>query len=195
MKKTIILILMISMLTLGIYGCTGQETPSPADPNNGVENGENVNPEEDQGESPQQEKTEDVTLYFGDESATYVAPETRDISLADDVSQEEYIKLVVEELIKGPETEKLNRTIPPEVKVNSVKIENNIAYIDFSEEMHTKHWGGATGESMTINSIVNTLTELDDIDKVGMTVEGEPLSIEHAIMDEPVERNEEMIQK
>ena len=66
--------------------------------------------------------------------------------------------------------------------------------MDFSEEMHTKHWGGATGEALTINSIVNTLTEFPYIQRVKMTVEGEPMNIEHAILEEPVERNEGMIQ-
>lgn len=68
-------------------------------------------------------------------------------------------------------------------------------YVDFSNEMHTKHWGGATGEAMTIASIVSTLTEFYDIDQVMMTVEGNPLAIEHMILEEPLSRNEEMIQK
>jgi len=84
-------------------------------------------------------------------------------------------------------------TIPKEVYLLSVEIKDEIAYIDFSEEMHTKHWHGGTGEALTIASIVNTLTELEYIQKVKMTVAGEPMSIEHAILDEPVGRKEEMI--
>jgi germination protein M len=61
--------------------------------------------------------------------------------------------------------------------------------------MYTKHWRGAAGESMTINSIVNTLTEYDYIAEVKMTVEGEPLAIEHIVADEPIGRNESMIER
>lgn len=144
---------------------------------------------------PQQETTKEVVLYFGGQNAEYVVPEKRNISVSDDISQQDYIKYIVEELIKGPSSEDLNATIPPETEVLSVKVEDSIAYIDFSEEMHTKHWGGAAGEAMTISSIANTLTELDYIDKVNITVNGEPLAIEHTILEKPVGRNEDMIQK
>ena len=41
---------------------------------------------------------------------------------------------------------------------------------------------GAAGEAMTINSIVNTLTEFAYIERVKMTVEGEPMLIEHVFL-------------
>lgn len=145
--------------------------------------------------NPQQETTKEVILYFGDENATHVTPEKRNINIPDNIDKQGYIKRLVDELIKGPETENINPTIPSETKVLSVSIEDNIAHIDFSEEMHTKHWGGATGEAMTINSIVNTITELDYIDKVKITVKGEPLAIEHTILNDPIGRNEDMIKK
>lgn len=138
-------------------------------------------------------KTEEFTLYFSSSDATGVTPEKRAIAVNGDESLEKLIKLVLEELVKGPGSKDLYRTIPPEVDVLSVKIENKIAYVDFSEEMHTKHWGGATGEALTIASIVNTLTEFEGIELVKMTVVGQPLAIEHAILEEPVGRNEDMI--
>jgi hypothetical protein len=67
--------------------------------------------------------------------------------------------IVLSELIEGPQRTDIYKTVPAEVNVQSVKVDENIASVDFSEEMHTKHWGGAAGESMTINSLVNTLTE------------------------------------
>jgi len=140
-------------------------------------------------------ETRKATLYFGNKDATKVKPEERMIIVNANISREDYLKMVLEELIKGPKNNDLNRTIPNEVRVLSVRIEKDIAYVDFSEEMHTMHWGGATGEGITISSIVSTVTELYDIDKVMMTVSGQPMSIEHAILDEPVSRNEDMIEK
>jgi len=61
--------------------------------------------------------------------------------------------------------------------------------------MLTSHWGGAAGEAMTINSIANTLTEFDFIEQVRITVGGQPLTIEHIILEEPLGRNEDMIEK
>ena len=45
--------------------------------------------------------------------------------------------------------------------------------------------GGAAGETMTITSIVNTLTEFAGVDLVAITVAGKPLNIEHVILDAP----------
>lgn len=134
-----------------------------------------------------------VTLYFSDNQAMGVVGEQRQIEAAED--RQQFIKRVLEELIKGPRSGELYATIPKTVKVQSVKIQDGIAAVDFSQQMHTDHWGGATGEAMTIDSVVNTLTEFDYIDKVKMTVDGQPMSIEHAILDEPVERNEDAIIK
>ncbi len=139
--------------------------------------------------------TAEVTLYFGKKDATAVVGETRAITISPDTNREKFVKIVLEELIKGPERRDLSPTIPREVGVLSVEIGNGIAHVDFSREMHTKHPGGAAGEAMTINSIVNTLTEFVYIERVKMTVEGEPMLIEHAFLEEPVGRNEEMIER
>ncbi len=144
---------------------------------------------------PGQVVNKEVTLYFGDENATFVVGERRVINMNAHISQEDFIKVILEELILGPTQEGLSPTIPPNTKILTVKVENNIASINFSEEMHTNHWGGAAGEAMTIGSIVNTLTELNDIKKVKITVENEPLAIEHTVLEEPVSRNEEIIQR
>ncbi|WP_070001082.1 GerMN domain-containing protein [Cellulosilyticum sp. I15G10I2] len=144
---------------------------------------------------PQSEIDKEVMLYFGDANAAFVVGEKRVIRMKANDTEEMLLKKVTEELIKGSQNETLNPTIPPSVKVLSVSIENNIAHVDFSDEMHTHHWGGAAGESMTINSIVNTLTEFNAIKQVKITVENEPLAIEHTVLKEPVGRNEDMIQR
>ena len=50
-----------------------------------------------------------------------------------------------------------------EVKIEYIEVEDDLLKVDFSEEMHTKHWGGAAGESMTVASIANTMTEFENI--------------------------------
>lgn len=49
--------------------------------------------------------------------------------------------------------------------------------------------------SQTINSLVNTITEFAGIDYVKMTVAGVPMNIEHAILEDPLPRNEDMIER
>lgn len=135
----------------------------------------------------------EITLYFADSQAMYVVPEKRIVFVKKDISETEFYRIVLEELIKGPSAENLQKTIPEEVKVQNIELEGNLLKIDFSEEMHTKHWRGAAGEAMTINSIANTMTEFEGVKKVMPTVDGERLSIEHMVIEEPLTRNESII--
>lgn len=138
---------------------------------------------------------EEVTLYFANSQATALIPEQRTISFALDADLAARLRTVLEELIRGPQAKNAAPTIPAEVQVLSVTMQDSIAVVDFSQEMHTKHSGGAAGETMTITSIVNTLTEFEGVDLVAITVDGKPLNIEHVILDAPVERNEEIVDK
>ena len=116
--------------------------------------------------------TRKVSLYFAVSTDTdaYLTEEIREIS----VSKELY-KNVVEELIKGPQSDQLYRTIPSNVKVNSVKISEGTATVDFSKEIITNFQEiphSSTTEILAIFSIVNTLTEFEEIKKVKITIEG-----------------------
>jgi len=139
------------------------------------------------------EKTLEVTLYFSDEQAMYVVPEVRDITVPGSASREEIIETVVGLLIEGPGEQGHYRTIPEDTRVRSVSIEGDEVTVDFSQELRSIH--GATGEAMALNSLVNTLTEFDYIDKVFFTIEDEIVPLEHFIPDEPLTRNEEVIRK
>ncbi|MCR6546183.1 GerMN domain-containing protein [Dehalobacterium formicoaceticum] len=150
-------------------------------------------PTEPDGQTGNQDETE-VTLYFGNQNADKVVGEKRMVPGSPQKDQVEFIKNVLNALIAGPKGNNVFATIPEGVKVQSVTIDQGLLHVDFSEEMHTNHWGGAAGESMTINSIVNTVTEFDFINKVKITVDQSPLAIEHIVLDEPVERNEEMFE-
>ena len=139
--------------------------------------------------------TEEVILYFAQPDATAVSPEQRNIIVSPETGIEGRIRLVVEELIRGPEQTNLIRTIPAEARVLGVTVNDNTATINFSEEMQTRHPGGAAGENMTILSIANTVTEFPGIEFVMMQVEGAPMNIEHVVLDAPVERDEEQIKR
>lgn len=139
----------------------------------------------------------EVTLYFADDQAMYVVAEKRNINIEENASKDKIIKTLIEEMIKGPESPDLYPTIPEEARVNSVVVTGERATIDFSEEMVTKHSGGAAGEDMTLTSIANTVTEVEGIIEVVITVNGQPLNIEHVVVDSnnPLIRAEERILK
>lgn len=79
----------------------------------------------------------------------------------------------VEELIRGvPQTTGAFTVLPPNTEVRGIKVENDVATVDFSREV-LKANVGAQGEALGIQSVVNTLTEFPGINKVAFTVEGE----------------------
>ncbi len=74
-----------------------------------------------------------------------------------------------------------------------VEIKGDTVTVDFSEELRGAH--GAAGEAMVLNSLVNTLTEFDYIERAFFTIEGQVEPLGHFIPDEPFIRNEDAIKK
>jgi hypothetical protein len=151
-------------LSLLAAGCapraSGSEDPTPVDP---VPSASYV----------------DLVLFFADDQAMEVLPELRKIEVPSDPSQRVSTPtLVVQELLKGPNDPLLSKTLPPEAKLLSVEVANGVAYVNFSKELQTKHWGGSAGEIMTIWSLVASLTQAEPpesaspISKVQILIEG-----------------------
>jgi germination protein M len=142
-------------------------------------------------------KNREVVLYFSDDQAMYVVAEKHNINLEENATKDMLVRALIQEMIKGPINTDLYATIPEEARINSVVVVGERATIDFSEEMYTKHSHGAAGEDMTLTSIANTVTEVEGIREVVLTLNGEPLNLEHAIIDSnnPLTRAEDRILK
>lgn len=80
-------------------------------------------------------------------------------------------QFVVKELIKGPGNELLLGTISRKRRLNFVTVQEGVCYVDFAEiEGDTT---GAVPEELSVYSVVNSLSELEDISKVKITIDGE----------------------
>ena len=90
------------------------------------------------------------------------------------VSVEERIEIAaLEQLIHGePATEDAFRVLPSDTTVLGIDVVAGLATIDFSREVLNANVGAA-GEALGIQSIVNTLTELPEIEQVMFLVEGD----------------------
>lgn len=140
---------------------------------------------------PKQDGGKVITLYFGDSQAEYVVAETRMVQFDQSESIE---KIVFEELKKGPVTKGLDPVIPKGTQLLSVKTQDGICTLNLSKEFINNHMGGTAGEAMTINAIVNSLTELPNINKVQFLIEGQIREVFiHGALDTPIERNESII--
>lgn len=133
----------------------------------------------------------DVSLYFATKDAMYLQAEKRNIS-GDNIYQ-----ATLEELIKGPESTDYNKTIPQGVEILDIDIKNSIATLNFNRALRENHWGGSTGETMTVYSIVNTMTQFSEIKKVKIIIESEEIDTlaGHMDLSVPLERNEKIIKE
>lgn len=139
------------------------------------------------------EEESNITLYFSDLNAEYLVKEIRRIQVPRGESLE---KLIVTELIRGPKGQNAGRTVPQETKIRSVETKDRVCFVNLSSEFVSKNNVGTSAEKLTIYSIVNSLTELSNIDKVQFLIEGEKKDVyQHMIFNEPIERDISMIQK
>lgn len=116
-----------------------------------------------------------IRIYFANEDNSKLKLEIRYIDNPDvKKNLSNLASTVINELIKGPSDDvSFKRTVPAEAKLlTPVSISGKVATVDMSKEFKTKHPGGKDAEKMTIYSIVNSLTELEGIEKVKFTIDG-----------------------
>ena len=109
----------------------------------------------------------EVKLYFSNNGGDMLLPEIREVVHGANTSME---KLVVEALIEGPEVYGHNATLPADVKLLNVSVNDNTCYLNFDDGFLNAISG--LKEYIPIYSIVNSLTELTNINKVQIVING-----------------------
>lgn len=126
--------------------------------------------------TPQQEITEEqmrktmVSLYFYNNETGELETEARLID-AVELLENPYAKLV-QMLIDGPKSEKLKSLIPEDTKLIKTEINSGCVTVDMSIEILNYTEDNDLKNKM-IYSIVNTLTELTEVDSVKFLINGE----------------------
>jgi germination protein M len=110
-----------------------------------------------------------VTLYFTSADHKKLIKENRDIQVNNSIALEKYI---IDELIKGPAQEGLLATIPKETIVNDVNTKEGVCQVDLSFDVKSKHFATPESKTFMIYSIVNSLTELPQIQKIAFLIDG-----------------------
>jgi len=111
-----------------------------------------------------------IRLYFASDDYSTFNTEDRKIEINRNQAIEKY---VVEEVIKGPSGEGSISVIPVETKVRNVMTQDKVCYVDLSAEFVSKQSDDSNKAFFAIYTIVNSLTRLDDIEKVQFLIEGE----------------------
>ena len=112
------------------------------------------------------EKVE-LRLYFASEDGTKLVPVFRSVVYNSNISME---KLAVEQIISGPNTDIAYPTISKDAKINSINVKDGVCYVDFESDF--QNGTNPVTAEVAIYSIVNTLTELPNINKVVFSVNG-----------------------
>ncbi len=131
-----------------------------------------------------------VTLYFGAPDAMGVAPEIRWFPVGESDAGAR-----LEALLAGPLHPELSPSIPRSATIRSLRLEGNLAIVDFGGGIVRDHPGGSAGELITVYSVVNTLTELPEIERVQWLIDGHIVEtlVGHLDLTGPIERSEEII--
>ncbi len=112
------------------------------------------------------EKTE-LTLYFADMDGSHLVEEKREVVHNMNTSLEQ---LIVEQLILGPEQSDSQAVLPPDCKILSLSVTDNICYINFDSAFLNNSL--PVNEFIPFYSIVESLSFMTAVTKVQIMVNG-----------------------
>jgi len=113
-------------------------------------------------------------IYFSDEQERFLRPEKRYVVKEADAALQ--AREIVQALLEGSK-DKLVNTFPHGVAVRDVKIDGDVASVNFSKSLTKLYQGSSASEMATIYSLTNSITEnIPGIKKVKILVEGKELS-------------------
>lgn len=112
-----------------------------------------------------------VSLYFPDKETNMLKPEARLVNVKE-LIQSPY-NVLIELLINGPKNDKLSSIIPENTKLLNSILEGECLTLDFSSELLNYNKDDSKEKENLINSIVNTVTELNEVNKVKILINGQ----------------------
>lgn len=112
-----------------------------------------------------------ISLYYIDSETCTIIKESRLIDSKLLITTPE--KTLLEELLKGSSFDTHTSPIPQGTTMNSITIDKNVAIIDFSKEFIENGPKDSETEQKCIDCIVNTLTQLNEINGIKILINGE----------------------
>ncbi len=134
-----------------------------------------------------------LTLYFlSDTDDHRLKPERVEVTYNSSLSME---RLVMDQLIEGPKAEGYRATLPEDVQVLGISVNEGICYVNLDENIRSL--SGSVPEDMCIYSIVNSLTEISGVSRVQISINGEVGGVlrESMSLDKAFERNLDLVEE
>ena len=110
-----------------------------------------------------------LTLYFANKEGNGLVKEECEVHYSSNISLD---KLVMTKLIEGPENSELQATLPSGTKIVMISVADGICYVNLDETFKNDQ-NNKIMEQIVLYSIVNSLTELPDVQKVQLSINGD----------------------
>lgn len=131
------------------------------------------------------QKKATLTLYYANEKGDALVKKIQDVVYESSYSIE---KDVINRLIQGPFGDGYYRTLPANLQVISIGVKDKICYVNFDSTFLTDAL--SIDGNLIVYSIVNSLTELADVQRVQIMVDGDSNIVFRDIsLGIPLERN------
>ena len=131
------------------------------------------------------QKKTTLTLYYANEKGDALVKKIQNVVYESSYSIE---KDVINRLIQGPFEDEYFRTLPANLQVISISVKDKICYVNFDSSFLTDAL--SIDGNLIVYSIVNSLTELPDIQRVQIMVDGDSNIVFRDIsLSNPLERN------
>lgn len=111
-----------------------------------------------------------IRLYFANETGDGLIAINRSLVHNMDLTNISMERMVVEQLLAGPANTESYPTINPQTKLLGVTVKDGVCYLDFDSAILTPV-NNVTSD-VTIFSIVNSLVELNNVNKVQISIDG-----------------------
>ena len=166
-KKKKIIIAIITLIIIIIISYLIFKNVSIERIGDNTEDYQDYTPEEEI--SDEQLRQTKLVLYFANSETGELETEIKIVD-ANTLLENPY-KEMISLLIKGPESSNLKKLIPEGTNLHDVKLERSCAVINLSNEF--LNFENEDTKLKTINSIVNTLTNLKEVDSIKFLINGE----------------------
>lgn len=111
----------------------------------------------------------DIILYFASKDISTLVKEIHTIKITDKQPIEQYI---ISELIAGPLNKDLQPTLTTDTALISAETKDGVCYVNFKSGFLDKNSGSEQKTRLALYSIVNSLTELENVHQVQILIDG-----------------------
>ena len=131
-----------------------------------------------------------INVYYTDDTAQWLVGEARTVEGSGKLVEAVY------EMMKDPTDASLIGLVPDTVKINSIKVMEKVAKVDFSSNLIDDRFISDTVDILLVYSIVNTLTEFSEVEAVEFYIDGKKLDILGQLdITDPIYRREDLIKE